>query len=152
MSLSLYFQVATREVNLPSEAQFQLWAALPLREDARVLALTLRLVDEAESEALNTTFRQRAKPTNILSFAYGVEDQDPEDEAFLFGDLVVCAPVVLAEAEAQGKTSEAHFAHLTLHGVLHLLGYNHEDAEEAALMEGLEIRYLADLGYGNPYE
>ncbi len=107
----------------------------------------VRLVDEATSRSLNNDFRQRDKPTNVLSF--------PADVALpavtLLGDLAICVPVVRREAAAQGKAFDAHLTHLFLHGVLHLLGYDHETDEEAHAMEALECAALAALGIADPY-
>lgn len=112
-------------------------------------SLLLRYVDAEESRALNRTYRGRDKPTNVLSFPFelppGVDDSH-------LGDLVICVPVVEAEAEAQGKSIEAHHAHMVVHGLLHLQGHDHESDDEAARMESLEIEILRQLGYDNPYE
>ena len=111
--------------------------------------LSIRIVDEAESADLNHTYRHKSGPTNVLSFPCEVPDGVPLD---LLGDLVICAPVVAREAQAQGKASEAHWAHMVIHGVLHLRGYDHIDTAEAERMEALEIDILSRLGYPNPYE
>lgn len=110
--------------------------------------LCLRVVDEAESEAMNTQYRGQHKPTNVLSFPSGLpESFDPP----LLGDLVICASVVAREAEEQGKTLQAHWAHMLVHGVLHLLGFDHVEDGEAELMEAREIAILKKLGFANPY-
>ena len=112
--------------------------------------LSIRLVDQAEGAILNGRFRGRRGPTNVLSFPFeplpGLEDCD------LIGDLVICAPVVAREAAEQGKSLQAHWAHMLVHGVLHLLGYDHLDAAHAAQMEGLETRIIRRLGFPAPYE
>jgi probable rRNA maturation factor len=105
--------------------------------------LTLRITNEAESRALNHRYRGRDYATNVLSFPY----QEPG----MLGDLVLCAPVVAREAKAQGKPLRAHWAHLVIHGCLHLLGYDHEQSQAAEKMEKLEIRILRNLGFANPY-
>ena len=120
-------------------------AALAGRRDTAELCL--RIVDEAESAALNARYRDKSGPTNVLAF--------PCDAAVpelpLLGDLVVCAPVVAAEASAQGKAVEAHWSHLVVHGVLHLLGFDHIGDHEAETMEAEERAILARLGYPDPY-
>jgi probable rRNA maturation factor len=149
MTLELDLQIALDLPRLPAEADFRRWAEAALagadhRQDAE---LTLRIVNEAESAALNETYRHKPGPTNVLSFPF---DAPPEVDSSLLGDIVICAPVVLREAVVQGKTPEAHWAHLVAHGVLHLLGYDHDEAQAEA-MEALEIRILAGLGFPDPY-
>jgi probable rRNA maturation factor len=102
----------------------------------------LRVVDSSESRKLNKKFRKRNRPTNVLSFSYGKGA----------GDIVICHPVVAREAREQGKSVAAHYAHLVVHGVLHLRGYDHAAKAQAARMEKREIRLLRGLGFGNPYE
>lgn len=149
MTLELDVQIALDLPGLPAEADFRRWAEAALagadyRQDT---ALTLRIVNEAESAALNERYRHKPGPTNVLSFPF---EAPPEVDSTLLGDIVICAPVVLREAIVQGKTPEAHWAHLVAHGVLHLLGYDHDEAQAAA-MEALEIRILAGLGFPDPY-
>lgn len=131
----------------PSDDCLQTWAEAAMCVPGR--SLLLRYVDAEESRALNRTYRGRDKPTNVLSFPFelppGVDDSH-------LGDLVICVPVVEAEAEAQGKSIEAHHAHMVVHGLLHLQGHDHESDDEAARMESLEIEILRQLGYDNPYE
>ncbi len=110
--------------------------------------LTIRIVDEAESKQLNETWRQCPKPTNVLSFPF---ESPPGVELPLLGDIVICAPLVALEAAEQHKSLVAHWAHLVIHGTLHLLGYDHIDEAQAQIMEELEISLLHDLGYPNPY-
>ena len=146
--LRVTVQRAARPSKLPSDAAFARWIHAAL-DGRRVAAeLTVRIVDEKESAALNRRFRHKRHATNVLSFPAelpaGVADA-------LLGDLVICAPVVAREAMEQGKAVEAHWAHLTVHGVLHLLGYNHETASQAAEMEPLETAILGALGFPNPY-
>jgi probable rRNA maturation factor len=136
---------------LPSAASFKRWAAAAC--DGRILKadLAIRVVDTKEGLALNRHYRGKDYPTNVLSFPAelppGVDLPMP-----LLGDLVLCAPVVAREAEDQRKQLNAHYAHLTIHGVLHLLGLDHEDEREAEAMELLEREVLAGLGYDDPYE
>lgn len=110
--------------------------------------VTIRIVGETEGRRLNQTWRQRNYPTNVLSFPF---DSPPGLNLPQLGDLVICSPVVLREALAQQKTPESHWAHLVVHGTLHLLGYDHQDTAQAELMETLEINILTQLGYPNPY-
>lgn len=135
---------------LPSAASFKRWAAAACEGRIRKADLAIRLVDSKEGLSLNRHYRGKDCATNVLSFPAelptGVELPMP-----LLGDLVICAPVVAREAEEQGKPLNAHFAHLTVHGVLHLLGLNHEDDREADAMELLEREILAGLGYADPY-
>lgn len=149
MTLELDLQIALDLPVLPNEADFRRWAeaALAGAGYAKDAELTLRIVNEAESTALNETYRRKQGPTNVLSFPF---QAPPEVDSPLLGDIVICAPVVLREAVSQDKTPEAHWAHLVAHGVLHLLGYDHDETQAAA-MESLEIRILTDLGYADPY-
>lgn len=131
---------------VPASASMREWANLAL---GRVAGdLTLRIVDEAESQELNRRYRHKDKPTNVLSFPY---DGDMLDIPVL-GDLVICAPVVQREALEQGKDARAHWAHMVVHGCLHLLGYDHEDDREAEIMENRERELLAQFGFPDPYE
>lgn len=149
MTLELDLQIALDMPGLPTEADFRHWAAAALAsaDYPKNAELTIRVVNEAESTALNETYRHKQGPTNVLSFPF---EAPPEVETPLLGDIVICAPVVLREAVSQGKTLAAHWAHLVVHGVLHLLGYDHDEAQAEA-MESLEIRILAGLGYPDPY-
>jgi probable rRNA maturation factor len=139
--LSLSVQFASSLANLPSAKQFCRWAKAALRVDTEA---TIRIVDEDESRALNLAYRSKDYATNVLTFPLS-------ETPHLIGDIVICAPVVTKEAAEQHKSLEAHFAHLTVHGVLHLHGYDHEDVHQAELMESIEIQILAKLGYANPY-
>ena len=140
-NLKISTQFATEETNLPSKLQLRKWAKNSIRVDTEV---TIRIVDEPEGRALNSTYRGKDYATNVLTFPL-------VEEPHLIGDIVLCAPIVAAEAIAQNKTLEAHYAHLTVHGVLHLHGYDHEIEAQAQLMETIEIQILAKLGYANPY-
>jgi probable rRNA maturation factor len=133
---------------LPSPADFEAWAAAALAGRIDQAEMTIRVVGLAEGAALNETYRHRSGPTNVLSFPF---EGDAEMELPLLGDVVICAPLVAREAREQQKTPQAHWAHLTVHGCLHLLGYDHEEAEEAEVMERLESDILAGLGYPDPY-
>lgn len=136
------------EHGLPAEAAFQRWleaAVTPFQPESEV---TIRLVDEAESHELNLTYRGKDKPTNVLSFPF---EAPPGIELPLLGDLIICRQVVEQEAAEQGKSPEAHWAHMVVHGTLHLLGYDHIEDEEAEEMEALETEIMLALGYPDPY-
>ena len=132
---------------VPLEQQFQEWVAAALQESHNELEQTIRIVDETESRDLNGRFRNKNNATNVLAFP---DDSDLLDYDCL-GDLVICAPIVVAEATVQGKPVEAHWAHLVVHGMLHLQGFDHTNDDETAQMEALEIKILNILGYTNPY-
>lgn len=133
---------------LPAAVSFRRWAAAAAQGRIRRADLAIRLVGEKEGRALNRHYRGKDYATNVLSFPA----QLPEGVRLpLLGDLVICAPVVAREARQQGKALAAHYAHLTVHGVLHLLGLNHEDNREADAMEQLEREILAGLGFTDPY-
>jgi len=119
-----------------------------LRGGAASAELVVRIVDVAEMTALNHRYRGKSGVTNVLSFPY---ETLPGVTSGLLGDVVICAPVAAAEAVRQGKSLEAHWAHLVMHGVLHLQGYDHHDDSEARRMETLEARLLAGLGFADPY-
>jgi probable rRNA maturation factor len=133
---------------LPAPVSFKKWAAAAV--EGRILKgdLAIRVVDTKEARSLNRHYRGKDYATNVLSFP---ADLPPEMQVPLLGDLVICAPVVAKEALEQGKTLAAHYAHLTIHGTLHLLGLDHENEKEADAMELIERELLADLGYADPY-
>ena len=135
---------------LPTEEQLTLWASTALkgRTDFEEPELTIRLTDEEESQALNSEYRGKDKPTNVLSFPFEMPPGIPLE---LLGDLVICVGVVEQEAKEQEKITEAHWAHMVIHGCLHLLGYDHIKDDEAEEMEALERDLLASLGYPDPY-
>ncbi|MDR7191415.1 rRNA maturation RNase YbeY [Luteimonas terrae] len=137
---------------LPAAASFRRWAAAALSGRIREADLAIRLVDEDEGRALNRHYRGKDYATNVLSFPAELPEGLPEGVRLpLLGDLVLCAPVVAREAAEQGKPLNAHYAHLTVHGVLHLLGWDHEDDKDAEAMEQLERGILAGLGIDDPY-
>jgi probable rRNA maturation factor len=139
--IELNLQIVSEQSNIPTPSQFRKWAKAALRVDTEV---TIRIVDEAEGRALNLAYRGKDYATNVLTFPLA-------EEPHLIGDIIICAPVVVAEANAQNKNIEAHYAHLTVHGILHLHGYDHEIEAQAVLMESIEVTTLMQLGYPNPY-
>lgn len=147
--IELDVQVASEAPHLPTDAQLRLWCDVALRQRSAPSELTIRLVDEAEGLELNHTWRGKAYATNVLSFPADIPDGLLDIP--LLGDLVVCVPVVAREAAEQGKPLAAHWAHLVIHGCLHLLGYDHIADDEAEEMEALERQLLAELGYPDPY-
>lgn len=146
--LELDVSYASRRPWVPSARLIRKWAEAALNPLARPLALSVRIVGKARSRSLNAHYRHKDKPTNVLSFAgAGIA---PDGRSFL-GELVICAPLVGLEAHVQHKTLAAHWAHLTIHGVLHLLGFDHERETEARKMAAREIQILDRLGFSNPY-
>ena len=131
----------------PSKDQFHGWVGATLPEQG-YFSLLVRVVNQDESQSLNSKFRGKEKPTNVLSFPIHIRDETGAD---YLGDVVICEEVVNEEARAQGKDPAAHWAHLTVHGVLHLLGFDHEISEDAVKMENREVEILAGLGYQDPY-
>jgi probable rRNA maturation factor len=154
--LDVTVQIATRRAGVPHARSLIKWAKLAFtaahKRKADSLPLTIRIVGTAESRVLNRTWRGKDKPTNVLSFPTaemplqaGMKDELP------LGDLAICAPVVAREAREQGKDLRAHWAHMVVHGVLHLLGYDHENDRDADVMESREVKILAQFGYADPY-
>ena len=145
----LDLQLACEQASgLPSETDFRRWLEAVLLQFQPESEVTIRLVDEAESHDLNLTWRGKDKPTNVLSFPF---EAPPGIELPLLGDLVICRQVVEQEAAEQEKALEAHWAHMVIHGTLHLLGYDHIEDSEAEEMESLETEIMLALGYPDPY-
>jgi len=154
--LDLELQWGIEEQSIPTLEQCQKWVHASLQEPRSFepVEMTIRIVDEEESQTLNFDYRNKNKPTNVLSFEF---EQPPGlvdlgEELPYLGDLVICANVVKQEAEAQNKPLEMHWAHMVVHGTLHLQGYDHIDDVEAEEMEALEVEIMQNLGYGNPYK
>jgi len=147
MTIDVVVQNACSLSAVPSDLQFERWATAALQErgDAELL---IRLVEREESRQLNARYRNRDKATNVLSFP---TDLPAEVDLPLLGDIVICAPLVAQEAVEQNKPPESHWAHLTIHGTLHLLGFDHQTEAEAAAMESLEASLLHSFGFQNPY-
>lgn len=143
-SLKLIVQYGLAADALPTRAQFRRWVRAALLCNAEV---TLRIVDEEEGRQLNQSYRGKDYATNVLTFGYGAALAGQP----LIADIALCAPVLAREAHRDGKTLLAHYAHLTVHGVLHMQGYDHEKATEAVIMETCEVGILAQLGLSNPY-
>jgi probable rRNA maturation factor len=148
LTLDLEVQRAATAEDLPTDVQLQHWAEAALAGRPGPAELVIRIVDELEGADLNERYRHKSGATNVLSFPFV---PPPPVQSSLLGDLVICAPVVAREAAQQGKTPVAHWAHLVVHGVLHLLGHDHQSDREAQAMESLERAVLADLGLPDPY-
>lgn len=150
--LDVAVNYALPRAGIPAAVSFRRWVAAALDGRIREADLAIRIVDAKEGRSLNRHYRGKDYATNVLSFPAEIPEGLPKGVKFpLLGDLVICAPVVAREAAEQGKPLAAHYAHLTVHGVLHLLGWDHEDEREADAMEQLEREILAELGIGDPY-
>ncbi|TYL48246.1 rRNA maturation RNase YbeY [Marinomonas sp. IMCC 4694] len=147
--LELDLQIATQDTaHLPSEANFRVWVEKALSHSDEEFEVTIRVVDEEESHALNREYRGKDKPTNVLSFPF---EAPPGLELPLLGDLVICNQIVAKEAQEQNKEPLHHWAHMTIHGILHLCGYDHINDDEADEMESIETELLASLSISDPY-
>jgi probable rRNA maturation factor len=149
VNLDLSVQLVSDQPGIPTLANFELWASTALDNSRDQAELTIRIVDAAESTQLNQTYRHKSGPTNVLSFPF--QTYIPQIKFPLLGDIVICAPVVAQESIDQNKIPEAHWAHMVVHGILHLLGYDHQEEEQALDMERMETRILHRLGYPDPY-
>jgi probable rRNA maturation factor len=148
MPIDVDVQYATDGPDLPDKSQLKHWVETALEDLQENAVLTIRIVDKDEATQLNEQWRKSQGPTNVLSFVY---EGEPEIAPDLLGDIVVCAPVVAREAKEQNKNIDAHWAHMVIHGVLHLNGFDHIKPEDADCMESLEIKILEELNYNNPY-
>lgn len=148
-SVLVDLQIATENIEgLPTEEQIVQWATGAVQPEGNEVEMTVRIVDEAESHELNLTYRGKDRPTNVLSFPFECPD---EVELPLLGDLVICRQVVEREAAEQEKPLMAYWAHMVVHGCLHLLGYDHIEDDEAEEMESLETQIMQGLGFDDPY-
>ena len=148
-SIFVDLQIATENIEgLPTEEQIVQWATAAVQPEGDEVEMTVRIVDEAESHELNLTYRGKDRPTNVLSFPFECPD---EVELPLLGDLVICRQVVEREAAEQEKPLMSHWAHMVVHGSLHLLGYDHIEDDEAEEMESLETQIMQGLGFDDPY-
>ena len=148
MTIILDIQSASTSEDAPDEQSIKRWVGAVIDSNQGDTELSVRIVDEPEGKLLNETYRGTSGATNVLSFPF--ENQTPEPLP-LIGDIVVCAPIVQREAKQQNKDLNAHWAHMIIHGVLHLLGYDHQNDSEAAVMEGLETEIMQKLGFPPPY-
>ncbi|MEM7565057.1 MAG: rRNA maturation RNase YbeY [Pseudomonadota bacterium] len=147
MAISIDLQNESSLPSIPETDHFSKWVMASLQCSHDVLEQTIRIVDESEGRQLNRDYRGKDTATNVLAFPTESQWLDYE----CLGDLVICAPVVAREAQEQGKTLEAHWAHLVVHGMLHLQGFDHQNSQECDEMEAEEIKILDSLGYTNPY-
>ena len=141
-------QCGARVGSVPIDEEITAWVHSVLQQQHCSATVSIRFVDEVEMVTLNERYRNQAEPTNVLSFPC---DRSDEAGVRILGDIVACEPVVTREALAQGKDSRDHWAHIIIHGLLHLLDFDHMDDREAAEMEQLEIQLLSEMGIGNPY-
>lgn len=137
------------EPGSPASDLIQKWAGTVLDQFVEHSESVIRMVGADESAALNREYRKKEGPTNVLSFSYGTIGGQPVN---LLGDVVICVPLVAAEALEQSKSLEAHWAHLVVHGLLHLLGYDHQEQPDALEMEAMELKFLTGFGYPDPYQ
>ena len=153
MTAQVDVQLASDHESVPASDDIAIWINRAIDAAGRPSEreVSVRVVDTAEMQLLNSEFRAQDKPTNVLSFPAGNLDGLPDDAELPLGDIVVCAAVVADEAEQQGKSLNDHWAHMLVHGTLHLLGFDHESDSAAAEMEGLEIQIMTDHGIANPY-
>lgn len=150
--VSVEVQLAVRSESVPDEASIERWAEAVMermRDAVPPTDVCIRIVEEDESRALNGTYRGKDKPTNVLSFPADVVL--PDSDSRILGDIVICDPVVRREARTQHKRLEEHYAHMVVHGMLHLYGYDHQDPAEADAMEDIEREILGHMGIGDPY-
>lgn len=153
--MEIVVQNIIESTSIPTEQQFALWIKQVLAHleiDSQNIELTIRVVSGEESQSLNAAYRQKDKSTNVLSFPFEAPEFIPTEELDNnLGDLVICEAVVADEAKAQTKSLESHWAHMVVHGTLHLLGYDHIDDSEAEEMETIEVNIMQSLGFADPY-
>ena len=149
MNLTVHIDCVSKVANVPDEAVIMQWTQAAMEGYARdKVEVGVRIVDEKEIAELNKRFRKTSEPTNVLSFPF---EDPPGIKTGLLGDVVICAPVVCHEARAQGRHEAAHLAHILVHGIMHLRGYDHQTRAQADVMEHMEIRVLERLGFPDPY-
>lgn len=148
MTIKVDIQRIFKQDDIPENKLIRKWVKKTLPDSQADLELTIRIVDTGEATRLNERWRKKKGPTNVLSFPF---DDDQNLVPGLLGDIVLCAPVIKNEATAQNKSVEAHWAHMIIHGILHLLGYDHQKTPDRKKMESMETRLLESLGYQNPY-
>jgi len=148
MKIRVDIQRVTEDTDIPDNRQIRKWVKTALSVYDKDAELTIRIVDEEEGAELNRKWRKKKGPTNVLSFSYADDNSNVNG---LLGDIIICAPVIKREALEQKKPPESHWAHMVIHGTLHLLGYDHIKPEDAGKMENLEVRLLKSIGYANPY-
>ena len=144
-------QHAASSTLYPNSKKLKQWTRAALKNKTPTAEVTLRIVDKHEITELNSTYRKKNKPTNVLSFPFEMPEGLGDEIPAILGDIVICADVVQEEAETQHKTLDAHWAHMVVHGILHLLGYDHENDQDAEVMESEEIHILKTLGFDDPY-
>lgn len=147
VELAISDNIDADNMNIPNEESFRLWTESACLDDEDVIA-SLQIVGRDEMQYLNKTYRDKDAPTNVLSFPMQLPD---EVDIKILGDLALCVDVIKEEAKAQGKALDAHWAHMVVHGMLHLQGYDHAEDDDAKIMEAKEIMILSKLGFGNPY-
>ena len=135
--------------NIPSDKKFQHWSEAATKGRTTATELNIRIVEEGEITTLNSQYRGKKQSTNVLSFPFDAVTPEPMP---ILGDIVICAPLVVREAQEQNKSIESHWAHLVVHGILHLLGYDHDTDNNAKIMETLESEILTKMNYPSPYE
>ncbi|MDF7677003.1 rRNA maturation RNase YbeY [Neisseriaceae bacterium ESL0693] len=151
-NFNFYLEQESMSTDVPAAADFQRWIWQSCKNEYRYANISILLCDEPQARILNRDYRQKDYATNVLSFALNEgECAHRFQHKVLNGDLVLCPEVIAREANEQGKSLQAHYAHLTVHGILHLMGYDHVQDAEAEIMESLEISILYQLGYNNPY-
>lgn len=147
-NVEIQYACSTKYSSIPSEEDIEFWVSTALPESKQEAEICVRIVERDESQNLNNQYRSKDKPTNVLSFPSEIP---PEIDIPLLGDLVVCAAIVEQEAVEQSKSVESHWAHLVIHGTLHLIGYDHIEDSDADAMETLETKLMLGLGYPPPY-
>jgi len=148
LNQDISIQHVSNSSGIPPDESFIQWINAALLGSINDIEICIRIIDENEMQALNYQFREKNKPTNVLSFPYHDEFDEP---GTIQGDIIICAPVLKKEANEQGKPLQAHWAHLTIHGMLHIQGFDHENNQDAEIMENHEINILNHLGFKNPY-